>query len=263
MEIDPHDWMDCAFYLGAYDPCLIKAINLWVKPGDVCIDIGAHKGYVTLFLARAVGPTGHVYAFEPDPRAREFLERHCQRNGLRNVKTLPYALGERSGTGHLFLSSQLGWSSKFPNEIAKPTIQEQISVPLRTLDDLVEAREINLDLKRLRFVKVDAEGSEPLILLGMRRVLLDSSPFLAMEVNHGSLAAAGFCATGLQGILQQSGFCIYVPRCSRPLFIQRFFLEPLRDINTQVVGNIDILAVKKDVETTIQTWVRNGHAGQA
>jgi hypothetical protein len=51
MEIDPDDPMDRAFYLGTYDAKLVLTIGEWVKQGDACLDIGAHKGDVTLYLA--------------------------------------------------------------------------------------------------------------------------------------------------------------------------------------------------------------------
>ena len=35
-----------------------------VQPGDVVVDATCGKGHDTLFLARAVGPGGRVYAFD-------------------------------------------------------------------------------------------------------------------------------------------------------------------------------------------------------
>src|SRR5574341_2318486 len=85
MEIDPRDFMERSFYLGIYEPALILMIHHVVRRGDTCLDIGAQKGYVTLNLAKAVGASGRVLAFEPDPRAAEHLSRHCAWNHLHNV----------------------------------------------------------------------------------------------------------------------------------------------------------------------------------
>src|SRR5690348_15847851 len=38
-----------------------------VKAGDVVVDAGANHGYHTRHLLAAVGSTGHVHAFEPNP----------------------------------------------------------------------------------------------------------------------------------------------------------------------------------------------------
>ena len=51
-----------------------------VQPGDVVVDATCGKGHDTLFLARAVGPGGRVYAFDIQAAAiqasRELLSAH-------------------------------------------------------------------------------------------------------------------------------------------------------------------------------------------
>src|SRR5262249_27856938 len=44
----------------------IAVIRRLVKPGSCVVDIGANIGFYTALLADCVGPTGRVYAFEPD-----------------------------------------------------------------------------------------------------------------------------------------------------------------------------------------------------
>ncbi|CAK8994979.1 unnamed protein product [Durusdinium trenchii] len=40
-------------------------MQVLLRPGDVAIDVGANLGCYTVALAEAVGPRGHVIAFEP------------------------------------------------------------------------------------------------------------------------------------------------------------------------------------------------------
>ena len=47
--------------------------SLGLHPGDTACDIGAGPGYFTLRLAGGVGPTGHVYAVDVEPRILEVL----------------------------------------------------------------------------------------------------------------------------------------------------------------------------------------------
>jgi FkbM family methyltransferase len=49
----------------------------------------------TLWAAKIVGGDGFVVAFEPNPLAFAWLVRNVELNGARNVKALPYALGDR------------------------------------------------------------------------------------------------------------------------------------------------------------------------
>jgi len=55
------------YAFGVYEPAVVNAIQHIVKPGWVYADVGAHLGYITLLLAKQVGPTGKVIAFEPFP----------------------------------------------------------------------------------------------------------------------------------------------------------------------------------------------------
>ena len=59
-----------------------------LRPGDHVLEIGANIGYYAMIAARAVGATGHVTAFEPDPRNVDFLERNIRLNGLTGRITL-------------------------------------------------------------------------------------------------------------------------------------------------------------------------------
>src|SRR5664279_2565271 len=56
-----------------------------VRPGDYCIDIGAHLGYFTLELSRLTGNTGHVYAIEPMTKFYNTLRDLITRQGLENI----------------------------------------------------------------------------------------------------------------------------------------------------------------------------------
>lgn len=69
-----------------------------VHPGAVVLDLGAFVGYFALLAARESGPEGRVYAFEPDPRDRPWLERNVEANGLGDrVDVVPMAVSDHSG----------------------------------------------------------------------------------------------------------------------------------------------------------------------
>ena len=70
----------------------------YVKPGDIAYDLGANYGMHTLLLARRVGLTGRVYAFEPNPEIRRALEEHLSLNNLTMVQTVPKAVSNQAGT---------------------------------------------------------------------------------------------------------------------------------------------------------------------
>jgi hypothetical protein len=53
------------FLLGSFEPDAVRCFEKRIKPGDVVLDIGANIGAHTLRLARLVGSSGRVLAFEP------------------------------------------------------------------------------------------------------------------------------------------------------------------------------------------------------
>ena len=60
---------------------VVRALGL--EPGDVVAEVGAGPGYFTARLARAVGPSGRVYALDPEPRTLDMLRRRL--DGVGNV----------------------------------------------------------------------------------------------------------------------------------------------------------------------------------
>lgn len=65
-------------------PGLVVAA-LGLRRGHVVAEIGSGPGYFTLRLARAVGPSGRVYAVDPEPAFLEVLRHRLRRAGIRNV----------------------------------------------------------------------------------------------------------------------------------------------------------------------------------
>jgi SAM-dependent methyltransferase len=62
---------------------LVRALGL--RRGQVVAEIGSGPGYFTPRLARAVGPSGHVYAVDPEAAVLDVLRHRMGRMGVRNV----------------------------------------------------------------------------------------------------------------------------------------------------------------------------------
>ena len=253
MQIDPKDCMDRAFYFGSYEQHLVHLIAATVRPGDVCIDVGAQRGFVTLHLGKAVGADGQVFAFEPDPRAMEALTSNVQRNGFGHVRLYSCALGDRDASCRFALSHQLGWSSRFPNDLAKPAVASTISVWTRRLDDIMAEADIVPETHRISFIKIDAEGSEPLVLQGAQNTLQRFLPIVHVEVNKGSLRAGGFSVNSIEGLLRSLGYKLYAMRARRFGSLRsRFDVIPIASLATETRECQDILAVHASNEWRLQ-----------
>jgi FkbM family methyltransferase len=228
MLIDPSDPDDRAFCLGLYERALVRLIEAVVRPGDLCIDVGGHKGFISLHLAKAVGPEGRVISIEPDPRAMQILTANCRRNRAANVELYSCLLGNESRMCEFSLSTRLGWSSMFPNELAQKAVSRTISIQTRTLDDLIGEAGV-ADSSRLSLVKMDVEGAEPLVLAGALRTLATFRPVVHFEVNEGSLRAAGKSSGEIADFFFALGYKLYEIKRAATIsgFVYRYELAEL------------------------------------
>lgn len=86
------------FFAGDLDPKVSWAIDRFVKNGDVALDIGANLGLMTLRLAKRVGASGTVHAFEPNPIMLQYLDATLARNKYVQIKLHRVALGSEATT---------------------------------------------------------------------------------------------------------------------------------------------------------------------
>jgi len=138
-----------------------------LKPGDVFVDIGAHVGYYTLLAARLVGPTGKVYAFEPEPYNHALLCRNIELNGYRNITVIRKAVSNRAGTSVLFLSGLDNGFHSLRKQSPSQYKRGSMIVETTTLDAFLD----EAGCSRVDLVKMDIEGWELIALEGMRELL--------------------------------------------------------------------------------------------
>ena len=67
-------------------PTVFRALN--IKRGKRVADVGAGGGWLSVRLARAVGPKGVVYAEEILPKYTQSIESRAKREGLSNIQTV-------------------------------------------------------------------------------------------------------------------------------------------------------------------------------
>jgi len=141
-----------------------------INQGDWVVDIGAHEGYVSLFLSATVGPGGRVFAVEPNPENVALASRNIELNRCSNTELIETAVGDRRGRTSFYCSPDAGANGSLIN--FSYFQNERIEVDVRTVDDLFGG------LERLDFLKIDTEGSELEVLFGGGR-----SPVASQAVN--------------------------------------------------------------------------------
>lgn len=165
--------------IGRYAPATEYVYHLpqLVRPGDVCIDIGANLGYYTRTIARLAGPAGQVYAVEPVAPVRKVLSRNIRRCG--NVDILPFALGTenkpiRMGNASVSENGYLGTGQHFVNDTGR-------SADVEFTTEMRRGSELFARLERLDFIKCDIEGYEAIVMHEMRPLLERFRPTVLIE----------------------------------------------------------------------------------
>jgi FkbM family methyltransferase len=133
------------------------------EPGDVIVDIGAGRGEDVFAFARAVGPSGRVWAIEPHPVSFDALKKLCELNALENVIALRYACVDAPASLHI--ETLPVWESNYVRAgEPSPTSYEVQGI---RFDDLWLERRIGA----IDFLKMNIEGAERTALPGCREAL--------------------------------------------------------------------------------------------
>ncbi len=168
-----------------------------VKPGMVVLDIGANIGFYTQIFSKLVGREGKVYAFEPEKNNFRNLKKLC--GYLKNVILNNVAVGKKEGKINLYFSDQLNVDHLTYNNGEKRKI---LSTRVITIDKF-------LDGKRIDLIKIDTQGFEYQVILGMTRTLKGLKKVrIISEFSFFNLGQAGADGKEYLNLLRSLGFKI-------------------------------------------------------
>lgn len=208
MFLHPNDAFRLSIY-GIHSKIDFEIFQKYVKKGDNVLDIGANIGYFTLMLAKLVGPTGKVFAFEPDPRNISLLKKNIETNGYQNVVVVPKAVSNVNEKCTLF-TSQSTFGQNRIYEPKKTKNQEYIPIESETifLDNFFMN---NKKIENISFVKIDVEGAEKYVLEGMKNILsLNKNIKIFSEIDLDFLNDAGSSYTEMIEFLEKRGFTVFL-----------------------------------------------------
>jgi FkbM family methyltransferase len=168
--------------VGLYERETTRAVRTIVGKGDVAIDVGASFGVYTALLAKLVGPSGRVDAFEPQSDVFAHLRKRFA--GVTQVNLEHAGVADNSGVGHMIVPSLAGGipeTALASLHSAEGAVLGTETVPVVTLDEHCR------DLASLRFLKVDVEGGDLAVLRGGRQTIARLRPVIQFECNDAAL----------------------------------------------------------------------------
>jgi FkbM family methyltransferase len=166
------------FLLGTYEGYMQAALCRYLRPGSVYFDVGAHAGFHSLVAATLVGPSGRVFAFEPNPRAQQSIRRQVAANPSLPVTLLPYAVLDRCGTVG-FSAKRVGSAQSHVDPTGETTVDA------RTLDSVVADKLAPPP----SVIKIDVEGAESAVLDGAMKLITTHRPVVLCDENDKSTLA--------------------------------------------------------------------------
>ncbi len=165
-----------------------------LSEGDVYIDIGSNVGYYSLLASQMVGKTGKVIAVEAAPATFAVLQKNLALNGCLNVTALNVAATAERCRVSIEATDRHNTGA---NEVRIDT------TGAGTVDGLPFQDIVGDNIGRVRFIKIDVEGSEAPIL----RSILDALPDLPEDVTVASEVSPE--SAGLVARFVEAGFHAY------------------------------------------------------
>jgi len=202
---------------GVWEPDTTRVVLDCVKPGMHVLSIGANIGYFAMLMARSVGPTGRVWAFEPTKKFRKQLEWNIEANKLASrVTILPFGLSDHAKSAEIEMMAQSA-SMHFPPNL--PRIGTE-SIELKQLD-IVAA---DLGIEKIDFIQMDIDGHEAAFLRGAKQLLRKHVPPIAMEFSQACLYFAGSDVREVKKLLNELGYEIWSEKTRLPFKDEYEFL---------------------------------------
>lgn len=159
------------------------------------VDAGAQIGYYTVLAAKRVA---HVYAFEPRTAVRDFLRDNVWYNWYHNVTISGYALYSRQAEGYIGRDLDDGSGRQWAMfREGDPPEGFEVALTI-TLDAYLDGGRVDL-------AKIDVEGTEYQVLLGMEETVKQYAPTLAIEL-HAISEYYGWRGSDLARLFERWGY---------------------------------------------------------
>ena len=155
---------------GFYERDIINTLKKIFKVNKVnnyFIDVGANYGTHSLYLYNSFKK---IISIEATPKIYQLLKYNCE--DYKKIITINCAASDNKISKPFYVNNK----NYGANSLVKKKYNSQIKVKCNTLDNLIKIKSINHS-----FVKIDTEGSEVLVLKGMKKLLKSKNLIIGIE----------------------------------------------------------------------------------
>ncbi|AEE90977.1 Methyltransferase FkbM family [Tepidanaerobacter acetatoxydans Re1] len=213
---------------GSLELPLTKYLIKNIKQGFTVFDIGANLGYFTVLLGMLVGPTGKVFAYEPNPYLNSLLFDNLSINYVQDrvtisnkavyscITKIPFYITKRFMGNSSINRHNDEYFKLYSDQIDKIEIDSE---PLDNYFDKFDT--INL-------IKIDIEGGEYHAFLGMQKLIQSETvKIIIFELNK---------------MMLQKDWCVFIQLLNKFQKSKRVIFHKLSDEGDLVPTKIDEIA---------------------
>jgi FkbM family methyltransferase len=149
----------------------------YINP-NVCLDVGSNIGIHALFFSQFCK---QVYCFEPNPYIYPILKNNITIDRT-NIQAFPFGLSLSSAD--LNLQIDLDWNTGHSGFVSENAPKHMKIVPAKVEvgDEIISQNGIS----HIDFIKIDTEGFEANVLMGLKQCILKYKPLVSLEWNTDS-----------------------------------------------------------------------------
>ncbi len=154
-----------------------------LKPGDIAVDIGAHKGAYLYWMRHAIKEKGTAFAFEPQVKLYHYLTSVYSNPKHSNTTIENMGVSNQTGEVSFYIPTTLKGDSPGAriDRLVQKAVQET-TIKTTTLDQYFLERNIHPNL-----IKIDVEGHEKQVIEGGIKLLQTAQPTLIVECENRHL----------------------------------------------------------------------------
>ena len=219
------------FWMGHYSRDVVATLQWLLQPGMHFVDIGANIGEITLTAGKIVGAYGSVTAFEPVDAIAGKLAQHLLWNDLTWCTLERLALSDHQGSAEIFASTGNNGTWDPHDGLASLHNIDQSRVPVQQVRlDTLDHYFLEHPIRALDGIKIDIEGAELECLRGAEATLRSYQPWLIVEVQSQTSAAAGYEQRQILDFLTGLGYQFYKTGNARPHAIAANDLSAIQNV---------------------------------
>jgi len=202
---------------GSWSEPELDLIPFAVQPGETALDLGANFGLYCYHLAKVLGRSGRIYAFEPVPFTFETLRLVAKLLGFRNVTLFEKGCAEEAGrisfevpvqTSGAFAAGQAYIGGRRDDREGKEQ-QVRWAGTRQVVCEVVKLDDFLPEVESLSLIKCDIEGAELLAFRGAKKMIAKHLPSVICEINPWFLEGFGIRLDELLAFFSEQGYRLY------------------------------------------------------